>query len=64
MTGQRRGKIVGMQPLAVRIEVIAAVLNHMSGVRAGLVGTYQCYDFKQEKRDALDRWAEHLKIAG
>ena len=45
---------VGMQSLAIRTEVIEAVLNHMSGVRVGLVGTYQCYDFQQEKREVAE----------
>lgn len=60
----RRTVATGMQSLAVRTEVIEAVLNHMSGVRAGLVGTYQCYDFQREKREALDRWAEHVEELG
>lgn len=29
-----------------------ALLNHMSGVRAGIVGVYQHYDFQAEKRQA------------
>jgi hypothetical protein len=40
-----------------RDEVTESVLNHTSGSRAGIVGIYQKHDWKDEKRDALQRWA-------
>lgn len=56
----RRTVATGMQALNVRTEIIEAVLNHVSGTRAGIVGVYQCYDFQAEKREALDLWAKHV----
>lgn len=60
----RRTVATGMQALAIRTEVIEAVLNHMSGVRAGLVGVYQCYDFQREKRAAMEQWSQHIVSLG
>ena len=35
-------------------------MNHVSGSRAGVAGIYQRHDWKDEKREALDDWNEHL----
>jgi integrase len=56
----RRTVATGLQRLGVRLEVTEAVLNHTSGSRAGIVGVYQRHDWADEKRDALQRWADHL----
>ena len=40
--------------------VIEAILNHVSGAKAGVAGTYNRSTYEPEKRTALDRWAEHL----
>src|SRR5690606_6239280 len=37
----RRTMATGMQRLGIRLEVTEAVLNHVSGTRAGIVGVYQ-----------------------
>lgn len=56
-----RGSVAtGMQTLQIRTEIIEAVLNHLSGVRGGLVGVYQRYDFQAEKRQAMNAWGEHV----
>jgi hypothetical protein len=47
----------------VRLEVTEAVLNHVSGSRAGIVGIYQRHDWTEEKRSALDAWSAHLVAA-
>jgi integrase len=62
----RRTLATGMQRLGVRFEVTEAILNHVSGARAGVAGVYQRHDWKQEKRDALDAWARHVEqvVAG
>jgi integrase len=52
----RRTVATGLQRLGVRLEVIEAILNHVSGSRAGIVGTYQRHQFGPEKRTALDAW--------
>ena len=40
--------------------VIEAILNHVSGHKAGVAGTYNRSTYEPEKRTALDRWADHL----
>jgi integrase len=56
----RRTFATGMQRLGVRFEVTEALLNHISGSRAGVAGIYQRHDWKQEKRVALDAWGAHI----
>lgn len=57
----RRTVATGMQRLGVRLEVIEAVLGHVSGSRAGIVGVYQRHAFEPEARDALIRWGAHVE---
>jgi integrase len=42
--------------------IIEAVLNHISGHRAGVAGTYNRSTYAKEKRVALDQWATHLEL--
>jgi integrase len=58
----RRTAATNLQKLGVRLEVTEAVLNHVSGSRAGIVGIYQRHDFAAEKRDALDKWATRIAV--
>jgi integrase len=62
----RRTAATGLQRLGVRLEVTEAVLNHVSGSRAGVVGVYQRHDWAEEKRAALDAWASLIErlVAG
>jgi integrase len=62
----RRTVATGLQRLGVRLEVTEAVLNHVSGSRAGVVGVYQRHDWATEKRTALVAWATHIErlVAG
>jgi hypothetical protein len=39
--------------------VVEAVLNHISGHKAGVAGVYNRASYTAEKRQALDLWAEH-----
>lgn len=57
----RRTVATGLQRLGVRLEVIEAVLGHVSGSRAGIVGVYQRHRFEAEARQALAAWAAHLQ---
>jgi integrase len=57
----RRTCATGLQKLGVRLEVTEAILNHRSGSRGGIVGVYQKHDWADEKRAALDLWAEKLR---
>ena len=56
----RRTLATGLQRLGIRLEVTEAVLNHISGSRAGIVGVYQRHDYFTEKREALDAWAKEV----
>ena len=57
----RRSVASGMQRLGIRVEVIEQILNHRSGTFRGIVGVYQRHDYLNEKRDALQRWANHVE---
>jgi integrase len=56
----RRTVATGLQKLGVPLPVTEAVLGHVSGSRAGVVGIYQRHDFAAEKRQALEAWADHV----
>jgi integrase len=56
----RRSVATNLQKLGVRLEVTEAALNHRSGSRAGIIGTYQLHDWSDEKRQALHTWARRL----
>jgi integrase len=58
----RRSVATGLQRLGVRLEVTEAILNHISGSRAGIVGVYQRHEYAAEKRAALDAWARRLDV--
>nr|WP_159709809.1 tyrosine-type recombinase/integrase [Geminicoccus flavidas] len=56
----RRTVATGQQRQGARLEVIEAVLGHVSGSRAGIVGTYQRHRFREEARAALNAWGRHV----
>ena len=56
----RRTVATNLQRLSVKLEVTEAVLNHVSGSSAGIVGVYQRHTYAAEKRDALEAWARRL----
>jgi integrase len=57
----RRSVASGMARLGVNLPVIEKVLNHSGGSFAGIVGVYQKHTFADEKRAALQRWADHVE---
>jgi len=56
----RRTVATGLQRLGFALQVIEAVLGHVSGSRAGVVGIYQRHSFDAEKRAALEAWGAHV----
>ena len=46
--------------LGILPHVVEAVLNHVSGHKAGVAGVYNRSTYEPEKRVALDRWADRL----
>jgi len=49
-----------MADLGVQPHIIEAILNHVSGHKGGVAGIYNRAAYDNEKREALNRWAEHL----
>ena len=49
----------------VKLEVIEALLNHVSGTRSGIVGVYQRHAYEAEMREAVtsyETWLQKLLI--
>jgi integrase len=58
----RRTMATGLaERLQVEPHVIEAVLNHVSGFRAGVAGVYNRALYREPKADALQRWADHVQ---
>jgi integrase len=56
----RRTAASGMARLGINLPIIEKVLNHTSGSFAGIVGVYQRHSFADEKRSALEAWANFV----
>jgi integrase len=56
----RRTGASKMPRIGVALPVVEKVLNHTSGSFAGVVAVYQRHDFQDEKRHALETWAQFL----
>ena len=57
----RRTAATRMADLGVLPHVVEAVLNHVSGYKAGVAGVYNRATYAPEKRQALDLWAAHIE---
>jgi integrase len=57
----RRTAATGMADLGVQPHIIEAVLNHVSGHKAGVAGIYNRAVYAAEKQAALERWAAHVE---
>jgi integrase len=57
----RRTAATGMARLGCQPFVVEAVLNHISGVRGGLVAVYQHYEHRPERKAALLAWSDHVE---
>ena len=56
----RRTAATGMARLGVSLPVVEKVLNHTSGSFGGVAGIYQRHHFADEKRAAMEAWANHV----
>ena len=56
----RRTVATGMADIGIAPHIIEAVLNHHSGHRRGVAGTYNRSDYGREVTAALARWADHV----
>jgi integrase len=57
----RRTVVTRMAELGVQPHVVEAVLNHVSGHKAGVAGVYNRSSYATEKREALDFWGKHIE---
>jgi integrase len=56
----RRTAATRLGELGTLPHVVEAILNHISGHKAGVAGVYNRATYAKEKRSALNAWAEHL----
>ena len=56
----RRSTATYMAEIGILPHIVEAVLNHVSGHKAGVAGTYNRARYSDEMRAALQRWADHL----
>jgi integrase len=57
----RRTMATRMADLGVQPHVIEAILNHVSGHKAGVAGVYNRSTYAAEKRAALELWGAHVE---
>jgi integrase len=57
----RRTGATGMAGIGTAPHIVEAILNHVSGFKAGVAGVYNRAAYEPEKRQALDKWARHLE---
>ncbi len=56
----RRTAVTGLGDLGVRGEVIELLVNHAGGFRSSIAGTYNRSELMPERREALERWGNHV----
>jgi integrase len=56
----RRTMVSGMASLGVAPHVADKILNHVAGTISGVAAVYQRHEFLKERRDAVERWGEHV----
>jgi integrase len=56
----RRSVATHMAEIGIQPHIIEAILNHVSGHKGGVAGTYNRAAYEAEKATALNRWAEHV----
>jgi integrase len=56
----RRTVATRMADIGVQPHIIEAVLNHISGHKAGVAGIYNRSSYQREVKNALAIWADHV----
>jgi integrase len=56
----RRTCVTNLAELGIPPDVIELAVNHVSGMRGGIAGTYNRSELLPERRAALERWASHV----
>ena len=57
----RRSVVTHMADLGVLPHVIEAIINHVSGHKAGVAGIYNRSNYELPKKLALEKWSDHLE---
>lgn len=57
----RRTAATNMAIIGVQPHIIEAVLNHKTGIVSGVAAVYNRHAYLDEKREALDRWADRIR---
>jgi integrase len=57
---RRTAATVMADRLDILPHIVEAILNHVSGHKAGVAGVYNRARYLPQMREALDRWAEHV----
>jgi integrase len=57
----RRTAATGMASIGIEPHIIESTLNHISGFKAGIAGTYNREQYSAEKAAALIKWSEHVE---
>jgi hypothetical protein len=50
-----------MARLGVAPHVVEKVLNHKTGTISGVAAIYNRHEYADEKRSALNQWADHVQ---
>jgi integrase len=56
----RRTTATGLERLGVPLPVTEALLGHTAGSKGGIAGIYQLHDYLDEKREAVEKWGQHV----
>lgn len=57
----RRTCVTGMAEIGIAPHIIEAIVNHVSGHKGGVAGVYNKAKYSDEKRAALQHWADHVE---
>ena len=57
----RRTAATGMASLNVPPHIVELILNHTTGTLGGVAGIYNRFQYLAERRQALERWSQHLE---
>jgi integrase len=58
----RRTAVTGMAKIKIPPHVVEAVVNHVSGAKAGVAGLYNRHSYIDERTAALQEWADHFDM--
>ena len=57
----RRTVSTGMAALGVPLHITELILNHRTGTLGGVAGIYNRFQYLDDRRDALERWSQHVE---